>query len=206
MAGWSEHAGQAVALPLQNVDTDQLIPARFMTHSRSDGYGRFLLHDLRRDARGDELAEFPLNRHPDASVVVAGHNFGCGSSREAAVYALVDAGIRAVIAPSFGEIFAGNAVNNGLLPAQVSEDDAAALINGLKEASGPLEIQLETGRISLGDLDLAFSLEPGWRTKLINGWDDIDLTLHHLPEIARHRANRMHDNSWVRPKAGESWP
>ncbi|MEM5585466.1 3-isopropylmalate dehydratase small subunit [Roseibium sp. AS2] len=206
MAGWSEHAGQAVALPLQNVDTDQLIPARFMTHSRSDGYGRFLLHDLRRDAGGDELAEFPLNRHPDASVVVAGHNFGCGSSREAAVYALVDAGIRAVIAPSFGEIFAGNAVNNGLLPAQVSEDDAAALIDRLKEASGPLRIQLETGRISLGGLDLVFSLEPSWRTKLINGWDDIDLTLHHLPEIARHRANQMHDNSWVRPKAGQSWP
>ena len=112
MAGWSTHTGTAVYLPRDNVDTDQLIPARFMSTPRSEGYGKFLLHDLRRDDRGDLDPDFPLNSHPDASVLIAGANFGSGSSREAAVYALVDAGFRAVIAPSFGDIFASNAVNN----------------------------------------------------------------------------------------------
>ena len=107
MAGWSSHTGQAVALPRADIDTDQLIPARFMSASRAEGYGQYLMHDLR---DGDHA--FPLDRHPGTSVLVAGPNFGCGSSREAAVYALVDAGIRVVIARTFADIFAGNAVNN----------------------------------------------------------------------------------------------
>ncbi|MEP1931316.1 MAG: 3-isopropylmalate dehydratase small subunit [Roseibium sp.] len=203
MAGWTEHTGYAVALPLQNVDTDQLIPARFMSNPRKEGYGRFLLHDLRRDTEGIEHPDFPLNRHRNASVLVTGQNFGCGSSREAAVYALVDAGIQAVIAPSFGDIFAGNAVNNGLLPAQVSENTAKELIDALGSTPCQIHLQLETGRIDLGELNFAFDLEPSWRTKLINGWDDIDLTLQHLPDIARHKEHQIRDHSWAWPKAGQ---
>ncbi len=120
MSGWTKHSGTAVALDLESVDTDQLIPARFMSTPRSEGYGRFLLHDIRNDADGAPIADFPLKRIPGASVLVTRRNFGSGSSREAAVYALVDFGIRVVIAPSFGDIFAANAVNNGLLPAQIS--------------------------------------------------------------------------------------
>ncbi|MEP3048622.1 MAG: 3-isopropylmalate dehydratase small subunit [Roseibium sp.] len=203
MTGWTEHTGLAVALPLQNVDTDQLIPARFMSNPRSEGYGRFLLHDLRRDANGVEQPDFPLNNKDNVSVLVTGGNFGCGSSREAAVYALVDAGIQAVIAPSFGEIFLGNAVNNGLLPAQVSEKSLAEMTDILKAAPCPIRIQLEAGRIRLGNLDVAFTLETSRRTKLINGWDDIDLTLQHLPDIARHREQQVRDVSWTWPKAGQ---
>ena len=121
MAGWSTHIGMAVSLPQANIDTDQLIPARFMSVPRAQGYGRFLLHDMRREETGDMKADFPLNAHEGMSVLIAGRNFGSGSSREAAVYALVDSGIRAVFAPSFGDIFASNAVNNGLLPAQIDE-------------------------------------------------------------------------------------
>ena len=123
MSGWREHEGMAVGLPTENIDTDQLIPARFMSTPRSEGYGDFLLHDVR---GGDP--DFPLNHHPTTTVLVTRRNFGSGSSREAAVYALVDYGIRAVIAPSFGDIFAGNAVNNGLLAAALPEEDVADIL------------------------------------------------------------------------------
>ncbi|MFN3294906.1 MAG: 3-isopropylmalate dehydratase small subunit, partial [Gemmobacter sp.] len=128
MPGWSEHAGTAVGLALENIDTDQLIPARFMSAPRSAGYGGYLLHDLRQAPDGSPDPAFPLNRTPGASILIARRNFGCGSSREAAVYALADAGFRVVVAPSFGDIFAGNAVGNGLLPARVAPEAAEALL------------------------------------------------------------------------------
>jgi len=191
MTGWTRHGGQAVALDRENVDTDQLIPARFMSTPRSEGYGEFLLHDMRRDGDGTLLPDFPLNATPGASLLVAGRNFGSGSSREAAVYALVDFGIRAVIAPSFGDIFAANAVNNGLLPARVREEDAVALIAAL--AAGPREmaVDIATCRIALGARELAFDLDATWREKLVNGWDDIDLTRKHTDRIAAFRARHI---------------
>jgi 3-isopropylmalate/(R)-2-methylmalate dehydratase small subunit len=184
MAGWRNHTGLAVALPMEGIDTDQLIPARFMSTPRAEGYGRFLLNDLRVDGQGKSLDHHPLNRHPEASVLVAGRNFGGGSSREAAVYALVDFGIKAVIAPSFGDIFAGNAVNNGLLPARVTDADHAALSEALGKDVGSLTIDLDTCKITLGDLTLPFALDPVWRTKLIDGLDDIDMTAKHADAIA----------------------
>ncbi len=201
MAGWREHEGVMVALPIENVDTDQLIPARFMSAPRSKGYGGFLLHDLRRDADGALRGDMPLNRHADASLIVTRRNFGCGSSREAAVYALVDAGIRAVIAPSFGDIFAGNAVNNGLLPARVTEADAEDLIARIGAEVPAARIDLETCTITLGDRDVPFELDPVQRTKLMNGWDDIDLTRAELDKIARYRAERRKTAPWAWPVA-----
>src|SRR5262245_42426071 len=127
----------ATACPLDvtNVNTDQLVPARYLKWPRSAGMGKVLLHDLRFDADGKERSDFPLNRPAwrDAKIMVGARNFGCGSSREAAVYALYDYGIQCVIAPSFGDIFAGNAVENGLLPATVSDDEATALMSLLGE-------------------------------------------------------------------------
>lgn len=199
MAGWTRHTGQAVALPLDNVDTDQLIPARFMSVPRSEGYGDYLLHDLRRDGTGALDPDFSLNRHDAASILVAGRNFGSGSSREAAVYALVDAGFRAVIAPSFGDIFAGNAVNNGLLPATVDPEDAAALIQALGDDTAEAEIDIEAGEIALKDLRVSFALDDSWRTKLINGWDDIDLTQQHSDAIALFRDARRKAAPWAWP-------
>lgn len=201
MAGWTEHQGQAVALPVHNIDTDQLIPARFMSTPRSEGYGQFLLHDLRRLEGGSECPDFPLNQFPQASVLIAGRNFGSGSSREAAVYALVDAGFRAVVAPSFGDIFASNAVNNGLLPALVSEADLERLTGELNEGGGSAHIHLEHGHIIVGGSKVPFSLDNSWRTKLINGWDDIDLTLQHELAIEKHKQDRRTTSSWVWPNA-----
>ena len=190
MTGWSTHRGRAVALPLENVDTDQLIPARFMSVPRSAGYGPYLLHDLRRDATGGLRDDLALNRVTDASILIAGRNFGCGSSREAAVYALVDAGFRAVLAPGFGDIFAANAVNNGLLPARLPEDLIEALIARLGDGDAAMTVDLNDCVIRIGNEVMPFDLDPVWRLKLINGWDDIDMTASHGREIAAFRANR----------------
>lgn len=199
MAGWRTHTGTALLLPLDNVDTDQLIPARFMSTPRSEGYGKYLLHDLRHDEEGVQKPDFPLNTCPDASILVAGRNFGSGSSREAAVYALVDAGIRAVIAPSFGDIFASNAVNNGLLPARVDEDATSTLHAALANNPSEVTIDLDTGTVTLGQQTIAFSLQDNWRTKLINGWDDIDLTLQHADAIRSFRDSRHSTDGWAWP-------
>ncbi|ETX28781.1 3-isopropylmalate dehydratase small subunit [Roseivivax isoporae] len=193
MAGWVEHEGRAVALPRSDIDTDQIIPARFMSASRSEGYGGFLFADLR---EGD--AAFPLDRHPGASVLVTGPNFGCGSSREAAVYALVDAGIRVVVAESFADIFAGNAVNNGLLPARVAE--TGAILDALGTGTAPARVDLERGTLTVGGRDHPVELPDIWRRKLINGWDDIDLTRAHADDIAAFRETRAARAPWAMPR------
>lgn len=190
MAGFSLIDGPAVALPQDNIDTDQLIPARFMSVPRRDGYGPYLLHDLRFDAQGAPRPEMPLNRHTDARILVTRRNFGSGSSREAAVYALVDFGIQAVLAPSFGDIFASNAVNNGLLPARLPEDRIEALLTRLGTDSAAMTVDLTDSVIRLGNEVIPFDLDPIWRLKLINGWDDIDMTASHGAAIAAFRAAR----------------
>lgn len=199
MAGWTTCTGTALLLPLDNIDTDQLIPARFMSAPRSQGYGSYLLHDLRRDANGELLADFPLNQHDGVRILVAGRNFGSGSSREAAVYTLVDAGITAVIAPSFGDIFSSNAVNNGLLPARIGADAAATLYRLLENGPAEISIDLATGRLHCGTTELRFDLQDSWRTKLINGWDDIDLTLQHAEAIRDYTKTRHSTAPWAWP-------
>ena len=203
MSGWRHHTGIAVALDRENVDTDQLIPARFMSTPRDAGYGQFLLHDLRFDARGQALDAIPLNRVPGASVLVTRRNFGTGSSREAAVYALVDFGITAVLAPSFGDIFAANAINNGLLPAQVTDAEVDELIGRLPQAGGRAEIDLERCTARIAGLNLTFALDPVRQEKLINGWDDIDLSRQFADEIMTFRNNRTLNQPWAFP-TGES--
>lgn len=196
MTGWSHHKGMAVALPVANIDTDQLIPARFMSVPRTKGYGNFLLHDVRRDAEGNLRPDFPLNCHPQASILIASRNFGSGSSREAAVYALVDAGIKAVAAPGFGDIFAGNAVNNGLLPARISESDADRLLQALSQGPGLAEVDLRAGSLVVDGISVSFELDEIWRTKLMSGWDDIDLTRQHDDEISRFRVDYEKRSPW----------
>ncbi len=197
--GWTIHEGTALALPMESIDTDQLIPARFMSRPRSEGYGPFLLHDLRFDAEGAEQRGFPLNVHKGATVLVARRNFGSGSSREAAVYALVDYGIRAVIAPSFGDIFAGNAVNNGLLPARMDSDTVEALIAALAGGVAAAKIDLENRTASVAGQTHAFDLNDVARTKLMNGWDDIDMTASHARQITAFRDTRRAAHPWAWP-------
>ena len=197
MAGWTDHIGRVLVLDVENIDTDQLIPARFMSTPRSKGYGDYLLHDMRRDEAGVLDPAFPLNQNKTATVLIAGRNFGTGSSREAAVYALVDAGFRAVIAPSFGDIFSSNAVNNGLLPAKLLEQDIDQLCDALEDAKHNVAISLMSNTIQCGPHTFPFELDKTWCTKLRNGWDDIDLTLNHVDEIASFRHDRNLCAPWA---------
>lgn len=199
MSGWTNHTGSAVALDLENVDTDQLIPARFMSTPRSEGYGQFLLYDMRHDSDGKPLPEFPLNRWPNASVLITRRNFGTGSSREAAVYALIDFGIRAVIAPSFGDIFSSNAINNGLLPARVAREVVEAMIVRLSNGDAIAEIDLLAQSLTVGGQTAEFGLDTVWREKLVNGWDDIDLTKKYGAEIAAFRTEQLDIRPWAFP-------
>jgi 3-isopropylmalate/(R)-2-methylmalate dehydratase small subunit len=195
--------GVAVALPLPNVDTDQLLPARFLKVPRAQGYARLLLHDLRFDENGRERPDFPLNapHARGAKILVAGRNFGGGSSREGAVYALVDFGIRCVIAPSFGDIFLGNATNNALLAAIVSDADAEALIAAVGQTHRAV-VDLQECRIRAGDLSVNFKIDPVRRTKLLNGWDDIDMTNSYQADIDRFVASDRTARPWAQPATG----
>ena len=190
----------ACPLPIANVDTDQLIPARFMKRPRSAGYGGFLLHDLRFDEDGAPRPDFPLNRPERAGsrILVARRNFGSGSSREAAVYALVDHGIRCVIAPSFGDIFCSNAVNNALLPARLDEDGVEGLLRWLEAGGAEVEVDLEGYAVEVGGMRQAFSVDSVWRTKLLNGWSDVDLTLSRRAEIDAFVRADLARRPWAR--------
>jgi 3-isopropylmalate/(R)-2-methylmalate dehydratase small subunit len=195
-----------VALPTANIDTDQLIPARFMKEPRSVGYGQFLLYDVRHDEQGTAHSDFILHRPggESAEVMVSRRNFGAGSSREAAVYALVDYGFRCVVAPSFGDIFASNAVNNGLLPAVVEEEDAERLLAALGNSPATIYVNLEQQIIRVAEVEVGFTISPVWRTKLLNGWDDIDMTRQHADTIARFAMQYEEQFSWAVPVPLES--
>jgi 3-isopropylmalate/(R)-2-methylmalate dehydratase small subunit len=192
----------ACPLLLANVDTDQILPARFLKLPRSPELGRILFNDLRRDADGDERPDFPLSRPVwrDAKILLAGRNFGGGSSREAAVYALYEAGIRCVIAPSFGDIFAQNSVKNGLLTAVLSEADVAELGEAITaDPDMPVTIDLEQQIISRGNRSFAFGIDPVSRNQLLNGSDDVDLTDSYRERIAAFKAADRDRRPWARP-------
>jgi len=194
---------RACPLPFANIDTDQLIPARFMRRPRSEGYGPFLLHDLSRRPDGELDPEFPINAevYKGAQILVARRNFGGGSSREAAVYALADFGFRAVIAPSFGDIFSSSAIKNGLLPARVEEAAAEFLIEVLSARRvATCSIDLPAQTIVAGDTTFSFSIDPVWKQQLLNGWDDIDLTLNEAPAIAAFREHDETTRPWAKPR------
>lgn len=201
MNGWTTFAGQAVCLDVDNIDTDQLIPARFMSQPRVDGYADFLLHDMRRDASGALKPDFILTQHPGATVLLAGKNFGSGSSREAAVYALLDSGIQVVIAESFGDIFASNAINNGVLPAQLSSEDWQLCRNAFTAPTINCTVDLDTAILCVGEQTLAIIINEAWRLKLINGWDDTDITRDYQSQIDQFRKDRYQQNAWAWPRA-----
>jgi 3-isopropylmalate/(R)-2-methylmalate dehydratase small subunit len=193
-------AGKACPLMLPNVNTDQILPGRYLKLPRSAEIGKVLFQDLRRDASGNERPDFPLNQPVwrDAQILIAGRNFGGGSSREGAVYALYEAGIRCVIAPSFGDIFAQNAVKNGLLAAVLPEAeilDLAAAVAADPEM--PVSIDLEQQTIERGNRSFRFTIDPVSRNQMLNGWDDIDLTESHRDRIAAFKAADRKRRPWA---------
>jgi 3-isopropylmalate/(R)-2-methylmalate dehydratase small subunit len=202
MEKFTQLNGVAVALRRDNVDTDQVIPARFLKVARADGLGDALFRDLRFDADGKPRPEFPLNdpARKGASIMIGRKNFGVGSSREAAVYALVDHGIRCVVATSFGDIFAGNAVNNGLVAAIVAEEDIEKLLSAV-EQTGKAEVDLEELTIKSGNYVVPFTIDPARRMRLINGWDDLDLTANYKDQIEAFAAKDRGERPWAVPRA-----
>ena len=194
-------------LGLENVDTDQLIPARFMQTPRASGYGGFLLHDLRRDKKGAMRAAFPVNdpRYADAQVMIGRANFGCGSSREAAVYVLADAGFRCVLAPSFGDIFASNCVQNGVLPACLAVEDIEALLaDGVVISGAPIRIDLAAQTVTAGNRVFSFNVRADWKIRLFNGWDAIDITQSYGDAISKFLERDANARPWAKPRAPQA--
>lgn len=193
---------KACPLLLANVDTDQILPARYLKLPRSPELGGVLLNDLRRDSDGNEKPDFPLNQPVwrDAKILVAGRNFGGGSSREAAVYALYEAGIRCVIAPSFGDIFAQNSVKNGFLAAVLPGADVIELGAAIAaDPDLPVTVDLEQQTIARGNRSFAFTIDPVSRNQLLNGWDDVDLTDSNRHRIAAFKAADRDRRPWAEP-------
>jgi 3-isopropylmalate/(R)-2-methylmalate dehydratase small subunit len=204
MDKFTKLTGAACPIDQTNLNTDQILPARYLKWTRAMGIGKVLFQDLRFDAEGKERPDFPINRPAwrNAKIVVGARNFGCGSSREAAVYALYDYGVRCVIAPSYGDIFSGNAIQNGLLTAIVTDEEAAEIMAALNRTpETPLTVDLDEQTIVCGNRTYKFSIDPVRRMRLLNGWDDIALTESYRDRIASFKENDRAKRPWAVPSA-----
>ena len=190
----------AAPLPMANVDTDKIIPARFLKTIERSGLGRNLFDGLRYDADGAERPEFVLNRTPyrRANILVAGANFGCGSSREHAPWALLDFGIRCVIAPSFADIFHGNCFKNGILPIRLPPETCDLLMEDASMGENArLTVDLERSVVIRPNGDeIAFAIDPLRRHRLLEGLDDIGETLQHAASIGAFERERDAAQDW----------
>jgi len=195
--------GTACPINQSNLNTDQILPARYLKWTRAMGFGKVLFHDLRFDAEGREKSDFPLNKPAwrKSTIVVSARNFGCGSSREAAVYALYDFGVRCVIAPSFGDIFAGNAAQNGLLTAVVTDREAAEIMESLAQMPDlPVTVDLDQQTILCGNRTCKFMIDPIRRMRLLNGWDDLALTENYRDRIRAFKVEDKIKRPWAAPR------
>jgi 3-isopropylmalate/(R)-2-methylmalate dehydratase small subunit len=194
-------SGPAAALPMINVDTDQIIPKQYLSAISRAGLGAGLFNDFRYDMEGKEKPEFVLNREPyrGAKILIAGDNFGCGSSREHAPWSLDDFGIRCVIAPGFADIFFNNCVKNGVLLI-VMEEAGVNKLMALAEnpQSCEMSIDLEAETITLADgASTAFEIESFRKHRLLNGLDDIEITLQKKAEIGAFEAKQKAEKPWL---------
>ena len=196
--------GRAAPLAIANLDTDQIIPKQFLKTVDREGLGKGLFFDLRFDDAGREKPDFVLNQaaYAGASVLIAGDNFGCGSSREHAPWALLDFGLRCVIAPSFADIFYNNCFNNGLLPITLPEADVHALMSEAKGGNHIFSIDLESQAVvSPSGRRFTFEIDPGRKEKLFKGLDAIGETLQHAGDIGVYEARRKLMRPWLEPRA-----
>jgi 3-isopropylmalate/(R)-2-methylmalate dehydratase small subunit len=193
----------AVAAPLDmaNIDTDKIIPARYLRKPREPGYDPYLFYDLRFDADGNERPDFVLNQPAfrNAGILVAGANFGCGSSREGAVYAMLDRGIRSVIAPSFGDIHYANELQNGMLPVILPEAACSTLRAQLHAAPGAtITLDLESQTVTAPDrTSHRFAIDAVYRERLVKGLDEVALVLEYLPQIKAFEERHYAEMPWL---------
>ena len=194
MEPFKTHTGVVAPLERADVDTDQIIPKQFLKRVERTGYGAFLFYDWRRSPEGEPDSDFVLNRpeHAGASILLAGSNFGCGSSREHAAWALKDYGFRVVVAPSFADIFLGNADQNGIVALTLDEAQVAELMRRARErAPYRLTVDLETCTVGdEHDFQAEFAMDEFRRTCLLEGLDRIALTLRHEDSIRAYEARR----------------
>lgn len=179
----------SIAAPLDkvNVDTDQIIPKQFLKLIQKTGFGQYLFYDWRYRGDGTPQSDFVLNdpRYRGSKILLARNNFGCGSSREHAAWALHDFGFRVIISTSFADIFYNNCFKNGILPIRVDEK----VLQKLFEAEGEIEVDLQDQAIRGRDIDAHFEIEPHWKKILLEGLDDIAMTLLHRDEISSYEAS-----------------
>lgn len=183
----------AVPMPIEDVDTDQIIPARFLKAVSKEGFGENLFRDWRYTQDGNQVADFVLNNDTyGGKILVAGRNFGCGSSREHAAWALADYGFRVVISSFFADIFRGNALNNGILPLQVSQQTLDEIFKTIENnPNALLEIDVEKQTFQINDQSVTFDIDPYKKVCLINGYDDIDYLLSIKDDIKSFEKNRI---------------
>lgn len=187
MRPFTVHSGRMAPLDRANVDTDQIIPKQFLKRIERSGFGPFLFHDWRR--QGDFILDDP--GYQEAAVLVTGANFGCGSSREHAAWALQDAGFKAILAPSFADIFRSNCFKIGLLPVALPEETTRDLIDlAVRVPAAEATIDLEQQTLVAPGVSVSFTIDPFWRRCLLEGWDEIALTLQHDQAIAAFEAAR----------------
>ncbi|MCW7464279.1 3-isopropylmalate dehydratase small subunit [Leptospira levettii] len=199
---WTIHSGVVVSIPREDIDTDQILPKQFMKLIDKKGFGNHLFHDWRYlDFEGKVLnPEFVLNQegYSHASILIAGKNFGCGSSREHAPWALADFGFKVIIAPSFADIFSINAAKNGIALVRLPEGDIHTLQEWVSK-QGVVEIQIDLERLEVKTLEhtFPFQLDSASVNRIRNGWDDIDITLKHTNEILEFETRQRMERSFL---------
>lgn len=194
MSGFKNHTGLVVPLDLANVDTDAIIPKQFLQKVTRLGFGQHLFHDWRflDDAGKQPNPEFVMNeeKYQGASILLARENFGCGSSREHAPWALADYGIKVMIAPSFADIFYGNSINNQMVPVRLTEKEVDEIFQFVQTTEGAqIAVDLEAMKVSANGKEYSFEIDEFRRHCLLNGLDNIGLTLQHEDKIAQYESN-----------------
>lgn len=189
----------AAPLPLINVDTDMIIPKQFLRTIKRTGLGKNLFNDMRYDEAGQELADFVLNKpvYRGANILVTGENFGCGSSREHAPWALLDFGIRCVIAPSYADIFYNNCFKNGILPVILPQSDVDVIMKRAQDfPSEAITVDLDKQTVTAGNHVAHFDIDPFRKQCLLGGLDDIGLTLQNEKSIAAYEQDNQTNKPW----------
>ena len=200
MEAFTRLDAKAAPLPLANIDTDQIIPKQFLKTVEREGLGKGLFYDFRFDDAGRERADFVLNRpeYKGAGILVAGDNFGCGSSREHAPWALMDFGIRCVISTSFADIFYNNCFQNGLLPVVLKADEVQALSEEARGGNHVMSVDLEAQTVTApSGKSFRFEIDPGRKEKMLKGLDAIGETLQRAKSIDLYEMKRALDQPWL---------
>ena len=201
MEKFTHLTGVAAPMPLVNIDTDMIIPKQFLKTIHRSGLGKNLFDEMRYDDKGGERPDFVLNQpaYRSAEIIVAGDNFGCGSSREHAPWALLDFGIRCVISTSFADIFYNNCFKNGILPVVLPAEAVEALMDDARKgANARITVDLESQTVTGADgTEYQFEMDPHRKHCLLNGLDDIGLTLEHAPAIDSYESRIAQSQPWV---------